>query len=215
MILPLSTTTAQLDIVLDYQRPHFTDWDQVLTVRYQDETPLFAHVFGAGVAYRYFPFDFRLGFAPEAGVSYRKESRSNSFHTSDYQWIQSTFYLPLQVFPFDFYGDCNCPTFGRQNDFFKKAIYFKLIPSVSINLLQFGDSESVSSTDVSWGVGGGIGMNIAMSELITLAPEFSYHERFGHKWDGFSAAHEQPDALDDTAAYGLRFSIRISFYFIE
>ena len=203
---------GQIDLSLNYQRPHFTDWDQVVNERYQDDTHLFSQVFGATVAYRYYPFDFRLGFTPEIGISFIQEDRASVFYQANYQLMQFQLGVPIQIFPFDFYGDCNCPTFGKQNDFLQKAVYFKFIPAVSFDRLSYGDGTWIRTTDLSWSIGGAIGLNFAINDRITIAPEFGYHELLGHEWNGFAAWHEQPAALDNTAAYGYRFSIRFSFY---
>ena len=214
-ILSISFTAfSQLDIVANYERPTYSDWDQAVEEQYRSGNKFFEHSYSGGFAFRYYPFPFRMGFVPELNLSYSTESRSNDFFQGDYSMLQVGLYLPVQLFPFDMYGDCNCPTFGKQNDFFQKAIYFKFIPGVAFQSQVLEDLQNSQTTDnIIFSLGAGAGLNFALSELITLAPEISYHYIFNENWDGFSIWHNLPDAMDHSSANKLLIGLRLSFYF--
>jgi hypothetical protein len=203
---------SQLDLSLQYQRPTFGDWDQVINEVYRDDVKFFANGFGLGAGYRIYPWEFRLGFTPEASVLFFSDQRENNFYNANYQLIQLSLAVPLQIFPFDFYGDCNCPTFGKQNDFLQKAVYFKLIPEIAYQMMTYESENTVNTNNLSYLFGAGIGLNIALNQMITIAPEISYHTILNENWKGLADLHNQPVALDKSSANTLKFALRISFY---
>jgi len=209
----LSFSFGQLDLNLQYERPTYGDWDQVVNELYRDDVKFLENSFYFGVGYRYFPFPFRLGFVPELGANYAAQEKENSFYQGKYELLQINLSVPVQVFPFDLYGDCNCPTFGKQNDFLKKAVYFKFIPGISYQMMEVADVEINSTTNLIYSLGAGMGMNIALSNLFTIAPEISYHYIFSANWEGFSALHGQPEAMDHSSANKFSAGLRFSFYF--
>jgi hypothetical protein len=208
----LAGAQAQPDLNLQYERPGYTDWNEVVNELYRDDVKFLEHSYYAGLAYRIFPFPFRLGFVPELGAGFSSISKSNNFYQGKYSLLQLAFSVPVVVFPMDLYGDCNCPTFGNQNDFFQKALFFKFIPGLSYRFMEYSGDSSNSARNLVYSVGAGAGLNIALNNKLTLAPEISYHRLFNVNWAGFSALHGQPDANDHSAADKISLGIRLSLY---
>jgi len=214
---------AQMDLIFQYQHPSFTDWDLVVNDFYagQDDNnaeKIFEHAFAIGAAYRIFPSEVRMGFLPELSFAYALENRKSEFQQGKYVYRQIAFALPFQVFPFDLYGDCNCPTFGKENDFFKRAFFLKFIPEIDYQVLSYTNELNLShepdyTNNTAFSLGVGMGLNIALTQLLTLSPEISYHNVFSEKWGGLASLHGLAESLDKTSANNLRFGLRLSFYF--
>lgn len=209
----ITAANAQLDFVLQYERPKYPDWEQMVNETYPDSDRFLEHAYYAGAAYRLYPFSVRLGFIPELGIHYGNYERSHDVSPANYSIFQVSFALPIQFFPMDLYGDCNCPTFGRQNDFLKKALFLKFVPGVSYQQMDYSYIDEETAQNLSYSLGAGLGLNIALSNVITLAPEVAYHRLFSMEWDGFSAFHEQPGSSDKSLGSRITAGLRFSLYF--
>ncbi len=69
--------------------------------------------------------------------------------------------LITKLYLLDFKNDCNCPTFSKSGVAFKKGIHLEVSPGF------FYPTE-----DKEWGlmIGGGIGYDIGLSDLLTIVP---------------------------------------------
>ncbi|WP_238750583.1 hypothetical protein [Neolewinella maritima] len=68
------------------------------------------------------------------------------------------------IYLFDLSTDCNCPTFGKQGPQLQKGFFMQLSPGISSH--QFTDQDRHTA----FTVGGGIGVDIGISNLLTLTP---------------------------------------------
>ena len=78
--------------------------------------------------------------------------------------------LKVNIYPFDFLGDCDCPTFGKQGPQLQKGFFLQFAGGYTLY-----DSEAFVETpsfDNGSGLtfGGGIGLDIGLSNLFTLTP---------------------------------------------
>ncbi len=71
--------------------------------------------------------------------------------------------VPVSVYPLDFRGDCDCPTFSKQNDRFKKGFFLQVIPGYL-----FEKWSEVSRHQAILGLG--VGLDIGLSNLLTISP---------------------------------------------
>ncbi|MBC6995065.1 autotransporter domain-containing protein [Neolewinella lacunae] len=74
----------------------------------------------------------------------------------------------VNIYPFDFGTDCNCPTFGKQGPQLQKGFFVQVAPGYSYHRLNL--SESINTTAHGFTLGGGMGMDIGLSNLLTLTP---------------------------------------------
>lgn len=128
----------------------------------------------------------RLEFHP--GLGYRF-----TFNSDAYQGYLTGFDLDLAtaIYPFDFGGDCDCPTFSKQGNLIKKGFFFELIPGLSYQTLTRLRSEPddpqnlpIRSKNLNWKLGGAAGLDIGISEHYTLTPMFSVTMLSASEWDG-------------------------------
>ncbi|MEZ4980629.1 MAG: hypothetical protein R2769_03395 [Saprospiraceae bacterium] len=139
---------------------------------------------GAALHYWFRINETRVEFFPEIGFTKGSFLDYPENGTSQFTFIreayQSYFFrIPTRFYVLDFEGDCNCPTFSKQGTFFKKGFFLMLAPGVQManfpvdyGLLVSGEEqkESFSRTGVSWSVAGGLGLDIGISDAITITP---------------------------------------------
>ena len=81
------------------------------------------------------------------------------------------FQLKTNIYPFDFLGDCDCPTFGKQGPQLQKGFFLQLSGGYSVYR---GNADvEVASGPIGgngFTYGGGIGLDIGISNLVTITP---------------------------------------------
>lgn len=139
---------------------------------------------------------------------------------SGFDYSAASMVLNTRIYPMDFEGDCNCPTFSKDGSFVSKGFFFEVSPGVIYNnwRLQTDSFDPLDPADerinnVSWRASIGAGIDIGVSDLLTLSPTVTYQLRGGHApFDALEAV--AGDLLADPAAigtgllWGLRIGIR-------
>lgn len=80
--------------------------------------------------------------------------------------------MKVNVYPFDFLGDCDCPTFGKQGPQLQKGLFLQVSGGYALYDLNSGLGFDVASQENSQGAtfGGAIGIDFGLSNLVTLTP---------------------------------------------
>jgi len=121
----------------------------------------------------------------------------------------------IAVYPFDFEGDCNCPTFSKEGDVLKKGFFLEFLPGLSWQ--QFsrtahlpGMTEPLTSTDnqTTFKLGLGMGLDIGLSDRWTFTPMLLY-QRFLPATFGTEGVDLVPFDLDDQGLLGLGFRLKV------
>jgi len=210
-----ASVSAQIDIDLSVQRPSYHDWDRLLTETSNSEQNIFDWKAGIGFAYRVFPYQVRIGYRPGLHFLFGQKGLefSEAIPQKNYSILQSYLSIPVHIYPFDLWGDCNCPTFGKQHDFFKKAFYLEFIPALSVKQLKLADQLVTEQVwNAAFHIGLGTGINIAVSDHLTISPMLSYHLGFAEKWNGLGLFHGEIDHYDQTTSSIWQFTIKTSIY---
>ena len=105
---------------------------------------------------------------------------------------------------FDFEGDCDCPTWSKEGEFFKKGFFLEVSPGLSFQGLTrtfyYSDPGSpdvpVTSTNLLWKFSLGAGIDIGISEHITITPILSWTMLSKAEWAGLDENGEA-GTLDD------------------
>ncbi len=128
-------------------------------------------------------------------------------------------YLNTNIYFLDLANDCNCPTWSKQSDFFKKGIFIQLSPG--FNYFQYSlknyQGHIEKANDFVFSLGVGLGLDIGISNMITFTPMVAYHQYFNATWDGLSKSSitgiEIKDASESTNLgqfhVGLRIGVRL------
>lgn len=82
-----------------------------------------------------------------------------------------SFNFNTHIYPFDFDGDCDCPVWSKEGPSFSKGFFIRISPSIGLwraaeDYLNFMGSNSDWHTSV----GVGAGMDIGLSDLLTITP---------------------------------------------
>jgi hypothetical protein len=114
------------------------------------------------------------GSKPDLNSQFNLSFWSLNFHTN--------------IYPFDFEGDCHCPTWSKQNPIFKKGFFFQVSPGVTFGRFSITEPEGVpykfDSNGTAFNLGIGVGLDIGISDLITLTPFVRVKRSFNVPWDG-------------------------------
>ena len=136
----------------------------------------------------------RVEFLPELGINYSQTSFETEItqYSLDYNYLY--FNLNTRIYPMDFEGDCDCPTFSNQSTLIKKGFYFELSPGVGYytthydsSLLTVSNPEGETNTATldafSYKIGVAVGLDIGLSNLLTINPYAMYNYHFGREYD--------------------------------
>ncbi|GAA5220706.1 hypothetical protein [Membranihabitans marinus] len=82
--------------------------------------------------------------------------------------------IPTAFYILDMINDCDCPTFSKNDYFIEKGLFLRLAPSY---LKTTSSEESLNSIDIAAGEIN-VGLDIGVSDLITLTPLLGYKQQF-------------------------------------
>jgi len=143
----------------------------------------------------------RLEFTPEISFTlYNNTTDSLGLTLRKYQSFQVRFNVNL--YPFSFNDDCDCPTFSKDNDLIKKGFFISFHPAVSKgNYYGEGIEDIVPNEKINYHLGLGAGLDIGVSDLFTLTPFFRHHRKINQPNDDFQYNWNQNQ-------FGLRLGFR-------
>ncbi len=133
---------------------------------------------GMGFDYKFKHPTYRFYYAPE--ISWQGYQRSFSKSNIEQQLSKrSSFWttgVRLSLYPLNIKGDCNCPTFRRENPFFKRGFYLVLLPQITfvqiVDKYDLGpDLHTVTDKLIVSQIGAGAGLDIGLSPELTITPE--------------------------------------------
>lgn len=137
--------------------------------------------YGAGINYWFMLKKKRIEFLPELSFSYAGNFIDNATSVSLQRFGLQ---IHTQIYALDFNEDCNCPTFAKQGPSINKGFFIHLTPGVNYQQFSFTLDKSssnpdfnqkVNSNQLTWSAGLGLGLDLGLSELITLTPIASYY----------------------------------------
>jgi hypothetical protein len=140
----------------------------------------------ASVEYGFRLKEKRLEFHP--GLGYRF-----SWNNRNYDGYFNSIDLDLNtsIYPFDFGGDCDCPTFSKDGNVLKKGFFLEVSPGVAYQILTRLRSDPdnpsklpIRSKNFVWKIGGAAGIDIGITEQFTLTPMFSATWLSSSEWEG-------------------------------
>ncbi len=128
----------------------------------------------------------RLEFHP--GLGYR-----TTFNQADLTGYFSSidFDFGTSIYPFDFQGDCHCPTFSKDGVLFKKGFFLEVIPGVGSQTFKRIKSDPddparlpITSNKLVFKLGLAAGLDIGLSDQFTLSPMLSATFLSSDHWQG-------------------------------
>ncbi|MFZ1678231.1 MAG: hypothetical protein WAT91_13215 [Saprospiraceae bacterium] len=152
----------------------------------------------------------RLEFRP--GIGYR-----NTFNGEfgDGHFSAADLDVGVAIYPFDFAGDCHCPTFSKEGELFKKGFFLEVIPGVGLQKFERVDSRisdhlpfPIQNKHLIGKIGGAAGLDIGILRQLTLTPMISVTYLTSTYWDGLNT-DGTISKLNDYMYYG--FGIRLTY----
>lgn len=151
----------------------------------------------------------RLEFHP--GIGYRstwnKDAPEGYINSVDFDFNTA-------IYPFDFAGDCHCPTFSKDGELIKKGFFFEVSPGIAYQTLHRTKLQSdvypfpiervnIKSSEIVFKIGAAAGLDIGISEQITITPMISMTWLSSEEWTGLNReAYTSEATLDDYAYIG-------------
>lgn len=158
---------GQFGIKAGYHFNKAADWELIPSAG-ETTQPFIGDGSGLGIDYWFRLKNKRIEFLPEINFAY-----FNTFETSSPDILNQavSFYFNTNIYFLDLANDCNCPTFSKQNDLVKKGLFVQLSPGFSTFFHQIKTEEvSASFNHSAFNIGGAIGLDIGISNLITISP---------------------------------------------
>jgi len=176
-----------------------------------------------GVNYWFRLKNKRVEFLPE--ISYALASQefgASSFVVDIASAERSAIYFNLntQIYPLDFEGDCNCPTFSKDGNLIKKGFYWLISPGIGYHNVNTSFSIPAETIDVEETgqlkprLGIGAGLDIGIKDFLTVSPFILYNKDFGVDMPGIEYTDDAPTMQADGISSDIntwQFGIRLMF----
>ncbi|MEE9374113.1 MAG: hypothetical protein V3V00_13760 [Saprospiraceae bacterium] len=219
LIFITSSLSAQFGLRFSSQWNDYKSWN---TVTQSASTPsnsdLFGQSFEIGIDYWFRLKNTRLEFYPEVGFGYSKSTNSinnNDAFPLSYNLKKVYGGINAHIYFLDLKGDCDCPTFSKQNDFFKKGFFLMISSKIHYqNKETIYFSDSIKDNDLAVEISAGLGLDIGISDLVTISPFAALSYFPSSNWDGININHGiihilPPDESTSNIAWKL--GIRVGF----
>ncbi len=167
---------AQLGYEISYHSNKFTIPENIEGLKVSSLRHL-----GIGIDYKFKYPNYRIYYGPV--ISFQSYNRS---YTDINNWLEikvaekNKFYsfgMRISLYPLNIQGDCNCPTFTRENPFFKRGFFLIIIPGFSLINHRIKTTISGHPSEVNnafihpFQLAGGMGLDIGLSDQWTITPE--------------------------------------------
>lgn len=176
IMITSTTVSAQFGLRFKYNNAAYNDWDQSIQKSYFTDKKMLASGLEIGADYWFKLKKRRIEFMPELAYSASKTTY-NQYDLVSIAMTSFHFNFNTHIYALDMEGDCNCPTFSKQGTTINKGLFFHFTPGISYNNLLTRNLQvrSYEAKSVSFKAGIGIGLDLGVSDLITLTPILSYY----------------------------------------
>jgi len=162
----------------------------------------------------------RLEFHP--GLGYRftffNNNDGNYGEEYDYGYFNSIdLDFNTSIYPFDFGGDCDCPTWSKEGTLIKKGFFLEFSPGLAYQTFHFEYYPleglegyiPLSTSNLILKASLGAGLDIGLTDQFTLTPTFSWTVLSNAEWKELNEIGFN-DVLDDQTylSTGLRFTYK-------
>lgn len=160
----------------------------------------------------------RVEFTPEINFSQFQTDYVNTFE-EDFKFKANIvgFHFNTSIYPLNFDDDCNCPTFKKEGQLIEKGFHFILSPGINYFDLTI-NKDSYKTNDFVFSAGLGVGLDVGLTDYLTLTPLVMYHRYFDAEWEDLGRALNYIDDIPANAStntdinqffFGARLRIRL------
>jgi len=202
---------AQFGINVKYSSNNVNDWSRI--TRQESDGPIFENHLEFALDYWFKPGEYRAEYMIEGTFASHTTTLGSRSYTLDIfgLGVKSNLYI------FDFRGDCDCPTFKKEGKLFKKGFFLQWNANAGFwkkNASFFNEGHN----NIAFDMGAGAGIDIGLSDLITITPFVTYQYFPWLTWEQFSINHGIRDDQNLNAKitasmlkFGIRLGLRADF----
>jgi len=216
--------TAQFGLSAKYQMNSHSGWDEA----FDGEKNIMPSSIEFGLNYWFRLKNKRVEFLPELTYATASSDYSDTGFAVELSQSKRTSYgigINTHVYPLDFAGDCDCPTFSKDGNLVSKGFHWIVNTSIishSIENMFYAPINGArepsiiveGDKQISFRAGLGAGLDIGITELITVVPYALYTRNFGVKAPNLTTIEPSPMSGDpisssmDQLQFGLRLVLR-------
>lgn len=190
-----STLMAQYGFNAGLRANGATDWQY-----FTNKDDFLNTGFKVGIDYWFRLKKVRVEFTPELNFSQFKDTyTSTKDEPFDFRSNIYGLHFNTNIYPLNFKDDCNCPTFKKDGQVIEKGFHFILSPGVNYFDLSINKNE-FKTNDLVFSAGLGVGLDIGLSDFLTVTPMVLYHRYFGADWEDLDVALDVGDDLPANAS---------------
>ncbi len=201
-LLISQTITAQVGVTGSYFTQRIPEWETAI-VGNNSNNRILEKGYSVGVDFFMKPLEeWRLELYPEIVVSNSSTELGGIDDIETLDLKTAGFNLNMNIYILNFKSDCDCPTFSKQESFFEKGLFLQLSPG-------FHYIDAAYEIDNTFGVrkstanvwvpklGIGLGLDIGLTDFITITPIVKYNRFLNASWDGLLAIADDPSNSAD------------------
>lgn len=188
---------AQIGFTGAYYQQQIPEWETAVFGERSNEDFLKTG-YSFGIDYWLKPIEnYRIEFYPEVLVNYTSADITRDALTESFDLASIGLNLNTNIYVLNIESDCDCPTFSKQESFFEKGFFIQISPGVhylkgTYNYAADNTLQKNKMSDIVPKLGIGLGLDIGISDFITLTPIVKYNRYFNAEWDGLVASLNEP-----------------------
>lgn len=198
---------------------HFSDarqW-QMPTNTITNTESLIGDGWSIGLDYWFRLKNYRVEFLPELNYSQLSQEVENANWSSQANF--TSFFFNTNFYIFDFKGDCDCPTFSKQGPSLDKGVFLQVSPGLTAAQGEvLFDDDTFKTDDLAFSIGLGLGLDLGLSDLVTISPMVGLRYYPSITWDSIGSADgeapklvaEESSSLTQWSA-GIRIGFRLDY----
>lgn len=169
------------------------------------------NVYEFGIDYWFRLKNVRVEFLP--GLSFASNQltpEAGPFQSRELAVRQYNAFFQTRIYPFDFYGDCDCPTFSKQGPALARGLFINAGPIVSSQQFRIPDEGGSDYRVTRAGILAGLGFDIGLSDLLTLSPQAGIRTYFGDPDSGVPGQQDGSSRRSSLRYFaGIRLGLRL------
>lgn len=211
MTLPFSVF-SQIGIRLSYEQANYDDWAQTA-----DKAELLKLQYAAGIEYWFRMKNVRIEYFPELYYLSAMDSGHADFKDFKYSINALGISGKIHFYIMDFFGDCDCPTFSKEGNFFTKGFYLAMAPGFQMDLQKINnpiDNLVKQTSNIHFKINLGAGLDLGIMDKWTVSPFIFYNLSPTINWVGFGDLHgksEDTQNSDKSIQRAIQTGIRVHY----
>jgi hypothetical protein len=204
---------AQIGIRVSFEQASYDDYSEV-----SQKSSLLKNQYSAGIEYWFRMKNVRVEFFPEIYFLRANDSNYEGLTNISYTVNGLGLLAKTHFYIMDFFGDCDCPTFSKQGNFFTKGFYVAIAPGMQMDMqsLHLEDENLVKqSNNLHFKVNLGAGLDIGIMDKWTISPFLFYNvtpmlawKEFGISHDPLNASRDEDKSIQRAVQTGIRVHYR-------